>query len=71
VLHAGVTFTDHQYVTADAYGIRITVTELTTGHSSTIILNSKVDGPLMPAYSVQQPCNDVSWGWLTDAPNMP
>jgi hypothetical protein len=69
VLHAGDTITDHQYVTPAADGMHITVTDLTTGHSGTIILNSKVDGPLMPSYSVQQLGNDLGWGLVDDAPN--
>ena len=69
VMHAGDTITDHQYVTAAADGMHITVTDLTTGHSGTIILNSKVDGPLMPAYTVQKLGNALQWGLVDDAPN--
>jgi hypothetical protein len=69
VLHAGDTITDHQYITPAADGMHITVTDLTTGHSGTIVLNSKVDGPLMPAYSVQKLGNDLQWGLVDDAPN--
>ena len=49
-MHAGDTVTDHQYVTPAADGMHITVSDLTTGHAGTIVLNSKIDGPLMPAY---------------------
>jgi hypothetical protein len=49
--------------------MHITVTDLTTGHSGTIVLNSKVDGPLMPAFSVQKLGNALSWGLVDDAPN--
>ncbi len=45
VLHAGDTMTDHQYVTAAADGMHITVSDLTTGHSGTIILDSKGGRP--------------------------
>ena len=69
VMHQGDTITDHQYITPAADGMHITVTDLSTGHSGTIILNSKVDGPLMPAYSVQQLGNDLKWGLVDDAPN--
>jgi hypothetical protein len=69
VMHQGDTITDHQYVTAAQDGMHITVTDLTTGHSGTIILNSKVDGPLMPAYSVQKLGNALGWGLVDDAPN--
>jgi len=69
LMHAGDTVTDHQYVTAAKDGMHITVTDLTTGHSGTIVLNSKVDGPLMPAFSVQKLGNALGWGLVNDAPN--
>jgi hypothetical protein len=69
VMHAGDTITDHQYVTAARDGMHITVTDLTTGHSGTIVLNSKQDGPLLPAYSVQKLGNALGWGLVNDAPN--
>jgi len=68
-MHAGDTITDHQYVTAARDGVHITVTDLRTGHSGTIILNSKIDGPLMPAFNVQKLGNALSWGIVNDAPN--
>jgi hypothetical protein len=68
-MHAGDTITDHQYITPDADGMHVTVTDLTTGHSGTIVLNSKSDGPLMPAYSAQQIGNALNWGLVDDAPN--
>jgi hypothetical protein len=69
VMHAGDTITDHQYVTAAKDGMHITVTDLSTGHSGTIVLNSKQDGPLMPAYSVQKLGSSLGWGLVNDAPN--
>jgi hypothetical protein len=69
IMHAGDTVTDHQYVTAAQDGMHITVTDLTTRHSGTIVLNSKVDGPLMPAFSVQKIGNALGWGLVNDAPN--
>ena len=69
VMHAGDTITDHQFVTPAADGMHITVADLTTGHAGTIVLDSKIDGPLMPAYSVQQLGNDLKWGLVDDAPN--
>jgi hypothetical protein len=69
VMHAGDTITDHQYVTAARDGMHITVSDLTTGHSGTIVLNSKIDGPLMPAFSVQKVGNALGWGLVNDAPN--
>src|SRR5207253_9262898 len=63
IMHAGDTITDHQYVTPAADGMHITVTDLTTGHSGTIILDAKGgDGPLMPAFNTQQLGNALSWG---------
>jgi len=69
VMHAGDKVTDHQFVTTAADGMHVEVRDITTGHSGTIVLNSKVDGPLMPAYSVQQLGNDLQWGLVDDAPN--
>lgn len=68
-MHAGDTITDHQYITPAADGMHITVTDVTTGHSGTIVLNSKTAGPLMPAYSVQKIGNALNWGLVHDAPN--
>src|SRR5258706_8557322 len=69
VMHAGDVITDHQYATAARDGMHITVTDVTTGHAGTIILNSKIDGPLMPAFDVQKLGNALSWGLVNDAPN--
>lgn len=48
IMRAGDTITVHYYVTPAADGFHITVTDLNTTHSGTIILNSPSDGPLMP-----------------------
>jgi hypothetical protein len=69
VMRAGETIIDHQYITSAADGMHITVTDLTTGHAGTIILNSQTDGPLMPAFSTQQLGNALGWGLVNDAPN--
>jgi len=69
VMHAGDTITVHYFVTAAADGFHITVTDLATGHSGTIILNSPSDGPLMPAFDTQQIGNSLGWGVVNDAPN--
>jgi hypothetical protein len=45
------------------------VTNQTTGHSGTIILNSRSDGPLMPAFDTQEIGNALAWGLVDDAPN--
>jgi hypothetical protein len=69
-MHAGDTITDHQYVTAAKDGMHITVADLTTGYSGTIILNAKGgDGPLMPYFDTQKLGNALSWGLVNDAPN--
>lgn len=69
IMHAGDTVTDHQYITSANDGMHITVTDVTTGHSGTIVLNSKVDGPLMPYYSQQEIGNTDNWGLVYDTPN--
>jgi hypothetical protein len=69
IMHAGDTITDHQYVTAAKDGMHITVTDQNTGHSGTIVLNSQVDGPLMPAFDVQKTGNALDWGLVHDTPN--
>ncbi|HEX2329122.1 MAG TPA: hypothetical protein VHN74_10375 [Candidatus Angelobacter sp.] len=69
IMHAGDTVTVHYFVTPAADGFHITVTDLATGHSGTIVLNSQSDGPLMPAYDTQQVGNSLGWGNVNDAPN--
>lgn len=69
VMHAGDTVTDHQYVTAAQDGMHITVTDVTTGHAGTIVLNSHTHGPLMPGFNVQKIGNALGWGLVNDAPN--
>jgi len=69
IMNAGDTITVHYFVTPAADGFHITVTNLSTGHSGTIILNSPSDGPLMPAFNTQQLGNALGWGLVNDAPN--
>jgi len=69
IMHAGDTITVHYFVTSAADGFHITVTDLTSGHSGTIILNSSSDGPFMPAYDTQEIGNSLGWGTVNDAPN--
>jgi hypothetical protein len=71
VMHAGDTITIHWFTTPAADGYHVTVTDLTTpGHpQGTIVLNSKSDGPLMPAYDTQQIGNSLKWGIVNDAAN--
>ena len=68
VMHAGDTITDHQYVTDAADGMHITITDVATHQSGTIVLNGQ-DGPLMPAFDAQQIGNALGWGLVHDAPN--
>jgi len=69
IMKAGDTITVHWFITPAADGFHVTVTDVTTGHSGTIVLNSNTDGPLMPAYDTQQIGNDLQWGIVFDAPN--
>jgi hypothetical protein len=69
VMHAGDTITVHYFVTPAADGFHITVTDLSTGHNGTIILNSPSDGPLMPAFDTQDIGNSLGWGLVFDTPN--
>jgi len=58
----------HFHVAAPTQGWNITVTDLTTGGSGTIVLNSKY-GPLLPLFSSQQIGNALGWGLVDDTPN--
>jgi hypothetical protein len=69
VMHAGDTITVHWFTTPAQDGFHVTVTDLTTGKSGTIVLDSKSDGPLMPAYGTQTIGNSLAWGLVDDAPN--
>lgn len=69
VMHAGDTITVHYYITPAQDGFHITVNDLDTGGSGTIILNSPSDGPLMPAFDTQQIGNALGWGLVFDTPN--
>jgi len=69
VMHAGDTITVHYFVTPAQDGFHITVNDLTTGGSGTIILNSPSDGPLMPVFDTQQIGNALAWGLVFDTPN--
>lgn len=69
IMHAGETITVHYFITSANDGFHITVTDQTTGHSGTIILNSPSDGPLMPAFDSQSIGNSLAWGLVSDTPN--
>ncbi|HVB41947.1 MAG TPA: hypothetical protein VNF47_04485 [Streptosporangiaceae bacterium] len=68
VMNAGDTIQVHFFVTSPTQGWNIHVTDLTTGHSGTIVLNSKY-GPMLPAFSAQQIGNALGWGLVDDTPN--
>ena len=69
LMYAGDTITVHWFVTNANDGFHVTVSDLTTGHAGTIILNSKSDGPLMPAYDTQTIGGALQWGGVFDTPN--
>ena len=69
LMHAGDTITVHFYTTQEADGFHVTVNDLTTGGSGTIVLNSAQDGPLMPPFNTQTIGNALGWGLVNDTPN--
>lgn len=69
IMNAGDTITVHWFTTAAQDGFHVTVTDLTTRHSGTIVLNSCSSGPLMPAFDTQTVGNSLGWGLVNDAPN--
>jgi hypothetical protein len=69
VMHASDEITIHWFTTPAADGWHVTVHDLTTGGSGTIVLNSKTDGPLMPAFNEQKIGNALGWGVVNDTPN--
>jgi len=69
LMSAGDTLTIQWFTTSAQDGYHVTVADLTTGHSGTIVLNSASSGPLMPAYDTQAVGNSLGWGLTHDAPN--
>ncbi len=69
VMHGGDTIKVHWYTTAAADGFHVTVSDLTTGGTGTIVLDSNADGPLMPSYDSQRVGDNLGWGVVDDAPN--
>jgi hypothetical protein len=69
IMHGGDTITVHWYTTAAQDGFHVTVTDRATGGSGTIVLISKSDGPLLPAYDSQTIGNALAWGLVNDTPN--
>lgn len=68
VMNAGDTITVQFFVASHAEGWHIRVNDVTTGHSGTIVLNSKY-GPMLPAFNRQQIGNALGWGVVHDTPN--
>ena len=68
VMNAGDTIQIHFFVASPSQGWNIAVSDLTTGHSGTIVLNSKY-GPLLPLFSTQEIGNALGWGLVDDTPN--
>jgi hypothetical protein len=68
VMHGGNTVTIHFHMVSPSDGWHVTVSDLTTGHTGTIVLDSKY-GPLQPAFSTQQVGNALGWGLVNDTPN--
>ena len=68
VMNAGDTIRIHFFVASSAEGWHVQVTDLTTGHSGTVVLNSKY-GPMRPAFSQQKIGNALGWGLVNDTPN--
>ena len=67
-MSAGDTVRIHFHLGTAGHGWNVTVTDVTTGHCGTIVLNSKY-GPLLPLYSTQQIGNALGWGLVDDTPN--
>src|SRR5215467_7656003 len=68
VMNAGDTIKIHFFVGAPGQGWNISVLDVTTGQSGTIILNSEY-GPMLPAFDKQEIGNALGWGLVNDTPN--
>jgi hypothetical protein len=68
IMRAGDTVTVHLFTTPEADGWHVTVTDVTRGHSGTIVLRSRRDGPLNPVFDTQELGNSLAWGGVFDAP---
>jgi hypothetical protein len=69
IMHAGDTVKVHWFTTSANDGFHVTVSDVSTGGTGTIVLNSNADGPLQPAYDTQTIGNSLGWGIVDDAPN--
>ena len=68
VVNGGDTVRIHFFVAGATEGWHIQITDLTTSHSGTVVLNSKY-GPLLPAFSQQKIGKALGWGLVDDTPN--
>ena len=68
VMSGGDTIRVHFFVTSPTSGWNVQVTDVTTGHSGLIVLDSKY-GPMLPAFNSQQIGNALGWGLVNDTPN--
>src|SRR5215469_4565940 len=68
VMNAGDTIRVHFFEVSQHVGWFVHVSDLSTGGSGTIVLNSRY-GPLLPAFNKQQIGNALGWGAVFDTPN--
>jgi hypothetical protein len=68
VMHGGDTVTIHFFMASPSDGWHVTISDLTTGRTGTIVLDSKY-GPLQPAFSAQQIGDNIGWGLTDGTPN--
>jgi len=68
VMNAGDTIRIHFFVASATQGWHVAISDLTTGHSGTVVLNSKY-GPMLPAFGAQKIGNALGWGIVDDTPN--
>ena len=68
VMHANDSINVHYFVTAAKDGWHIRVTDMTSGQSGLIVLNSRKGGPMMPPFSRSKIGNSLGWGLVHDAP---
>ena len=68
VMHGGDLVQVAYFVTKAQDGWHIRVTDKTTGHTGTIVLNNSAHGPMMPAYKRQRVGQSLKWGIVHDTP---
>src|SRR5258708_28089674 len=68
VMNGGDTIKIHFFEVSASEGWHVSISDLSTGQSGTILLNSKY-GPLLPPFSTQQIGNALAWGLVNATPN--